>query len=198
MTRFALGCAALLFIAACDDDDGGETTAAGSSGAASSTTDDPSTSGDDTTSTTDAPTTGGSSSGGAEGSSSGGADGSSSGGSSSTGEPIACDPPVAGEWNSCFDENSNPTPKLCNWMGTGKSVGFVGCLTGPTEGSNVCMIRDCVDACDCFNPPETGDAPVECREVLEGGGTACVLNCGDGQTCPDGMTCDNGICWHGL
>ena len=85
---------------------------------------------------------------------------------------------------------------LCNYMGTGASVGTVGCLSGPTEGSNVCMIRDCVDDCDCFNPPATGDAPSVCRETLKGGGTACVLACDQGQTCPDEMTCDGGLCFH--
>lgn len=146
-------------------------------------------------------TTGGSSSTGAEGSSStsGVAESGSTGsaeGSSSTGNPIACDPPVVGEYNACFDENGNSTPVLCNYMGTGASVGTVGCLSGQTEGSNVCMIRDCVEDCDCFNPPATGNAPSVCRETLKGGGTACVLACDEGQICPDEMTCDGGLCFH--
>ncbi len=117
-------------------------------------------------------------------------------GSSSTGNPNACDPPVIGEYNACVDENGGTDNTQCNYMGTGASVGTVGCLNGPTEGSNVCMIRDCVDDCDCFNAPPSGDAPSVCRETLKGGGTACVLACDAGQTCPDGMTCDGGICFH--
>lgn len=134
---------------------------------------------------------GSSSTSGAESGSTGSAEG-----SSSTGDINACDPPVVGEYNACFDENGNSMPVLCNYMGTGASVGTVGCLSGQTEGSNVCMIRDCVDDCDCFNPPATGNAPSVCRETLKGGGTACVLACDEGQTCPDEMTCDGGLCFH--
>lgn len=195
MTRFALGCVALLLFGACDGDEEGSGTA-GSTGLASTTTTDPSGSG---STTTDPGTTTGSSSGGAEESSSGGSAGSSSTGaegSSSTGNTNACDPPVIGEYNACVDENGGTDNTQCNYMGTGASVGTVGCLNGPTEGSNVCMIRDCVDDCDCFSPPATGDAPSVCRETLKGGGTACVLACDEGQTCPDGMTCDGGLCFH--
>jgi len=135
-----------------------------------------------------------------ESSSSGSAEESSSSGvaegSSSTGNANACNPPVIGEYNACLDKNGSSMPVLCNWMGTGASVGYAGCLTGQTEGSNVCMIQDCVDDCDCFNPPATGNAPSVCRETLKGGGTACVLACDEGQICPDAMTCDGGLCFH--
>jgi hypothetical protein len=144
-------------------------------------------------------TTTGSSTSGADSSSTSGADSSSTSGaegSSSTGNPSACDPPVVGEYNACLGKNGNIDNSQCNYLGSGASVGTVSCLNGPTEGSNVCMIRDCVDDCDCFNPPATGDAPSVCRETLKGGGTACVLACDEGQTCPDDMTCDGGICFH--
>lgn len=198
MKRLALGCAALLFLGACDSDDGDGETTLGATTAGSSTTDNATTS--EGATTTGDPTGAESSTSGAEGSSSSGgvAEGSSSGGSESTGNPNACDPPVVGEYNACLDENGNPMPVMCNYMGTGKSVGQVGCLTGPTEGANACMIQNCVDDCDCFNAPPTGNAPSVCREVLAGGGMACILACDGGETCPDGMTCDNGICWHGL
>ena len=55
-----------------------------------------------------------------------------------------------------------------------------------------------LQACDCFAPPATGDAVVTCAAVLQGGGTACVLSCGGGETCPDGMECLSGTCfWPG-
>ncbi len=192
MTRFALGCAALLLLGACDGDEEGSGTG-GSTGVASSTTTDASGGGSSTT------TSGSSSTGAGDSSSGGGAEGSSSSSgaaaSSSTGTPEACDPPVVGEYNACIDENGSTDNTQCNYVGSGASVGTVGCLNGPTEGSNVCMIRDCVDDCDCFSPPATGNAPSVCRETLKGGGTACVLACDEGQTCPDGMTCDGGLCF---
>jgi hypothetical protein len=56
------------------------------------------------------------------------------------------------------------------------------------------MITDCIDACDCFAPPPTGTAVVACDNVLEGGGSACYLDCTTG-TCPDGMECQSNICF---
>ncbi len=196
MTRLALGCAALMILGACDGDSDDSGTSGGSSGAASSSTTDPSTSGG--SSTSDGTTTSASSTSAGD-TSSGGADTSSSGGAeeSSTGNPNACEPVIPGEWNSCVDENGGTDNTLCNWMGTGGAVGFIGCLTSSTtKGANVCMISDCEDACDCFAPPATGDAVVECAEVLEGGGRACVLNCSNGESCPDGMSCEGGLCFH--
>ena len=110
---------------------------------------------------------------------------------------IECGAPVGGAYDACFDENGDPMPVLCNYMGTDESLGQVDCLTGPTDGANVCMVRGCESDCDCFEAPETGNAPSVCRDV-GGVGMACILPCNDGQTCPDGMTCDSGICWHGL
>jgi hypothetical protein len=116
--------------------------------------------------------------------------------SSSTGDIVSCDPVVPGEFNACIDENGDIDNTLCNWMGTGDSVGMAACLTGPVEGSNVCMIRDCVDDCDCFAAPATGTAVPQCREVLADNGMACVLTCADGETCPDGMSCESGLCFY--
>jgi len=191
MTRLAVGCVVLALLGACDDDDGGGETTVGGTGVATST------SGGGSSSTTDDSTT---STGAAE-SSSGGGDSSSTSGaggeSSSTGNPNACDPVVPGEYNACIDENGSIDNTLCNWMGAGGSTGFVGCLTSSsTKGANVCMISDCEDDCDCFAAPATGNAVVECAEVLEGGGRACVLNCSNGEDCPDGMSCEGGLCFH--
>jgi len=130
----------------------------------------------------------------AESSSSGAVDGSSS----SNGGGMACEPPVVGEWNACVDENGDIDNTLCNWMGNPDGTGFLTCLSAPKmdlAGGNVCTIRDCVDACDCFDPPATGTAPVVCAEILAGGGTACGLDCSEGQTCPDGMECASGLCF---
>lgn len=166
------------------------TDASGSTAAesGSSTTDptDASTGSSGDPATTDAPTSTGSTT-----------DDPTTGGSSSTGNPNACDPVIPGEFNACVDENGNVDNGLCNWVGSGAATGFIGCLnSGEQDGANVCMISGCKDDCDCFAAPATGDATVVCRETLEGGGTACVLDCAAGQTCPDGMECIGNACFH--
>jgi hypothetical protein len=117
--------------------------------------------------------------------------------SSSGGGPV-CDPVVVGEWNACIDESGDIDNTLCNWMGDPDSNGFITCLSAPPmklDGGNICTIRDCVDTCDCFPAPATGTAVVVCAEILEGGGTACGLDCSSGETCPDGMECASGLCF---
>jgi hypothetical protein len=112
-----------------------------------------------------------------------------------------CDPIVKGEWNACVDENGQTDNTLCNWMGMGGAQGFIGCLnSSQMDGSNVCFISDCVDACDCFAPPTTGTAEVVCKMMLlADGGSGCALDCSMGKTCPDGMECQNDICfWPGM
>ena len=107
-----------------------------------------------------------------------------------------CDPIVVGEWNACVGKDGNTDNTLCNYMGTGGSNGFIGCLSSSSvEGSNVCFISDCVDACDCFAPPATGTAEPVCAAILEGGGMGCALDCSAGKTCPDGMECQTDICF---
>jgi hypothetical protein len=131
------------------------------------------------------------SSSGAE-SSSGAVDSSSSGGG-----PV-CDPPVVGEWNSCIGANGQIDNTLCNWVGDPDGTGFLTCLSAPPkklDGGNVCIIRDCVDACDCFPPPATGTAEVVCAKILADGQTGCGLDCSSGQTCPDGMECASNLCF---
>jgi hypothetical protein len=114
----------------------------------------------------------------------------------SSGGGNLCDPVVPGDWNACLDEMGNVDNTQCMWMGTGESVGFVGCLTSSmTEGANVCFIEGCRDACDCFAPPATGTAEPFCGEILEGGGVGCALDCSGGKTCPDGMECITDLCF---
>lgn len=200
MQRFGLLVSTLFLLAtACDDGDSGDTTA-GTPGSTSSAT--PTTTGEPPPTSTTAPdttTTGGpGTTTDVAGSSSGSAEVSSSdGGDDSTGDPNACNPQIPGEFNACIGDNGNVDNTLCNWTGVGGATGFIGCLTSSeTEGANVCMISGCEDDCDCFAAPSSGDAPVECNEVLDGGGRACVLNCSDGQTCPDGMGCEGGLCFY--
>jgi hypothetical protein len=58
-----------------------------------------------------------------------------------------------------------------------------------------CALLDCVHDCDCPDEPPTGTAESRCDAILEGGQTACYLNCSGGATCPDGMECwQNEIC----
>jgi hypothetical protein len=119
-------------------------------------------------------------------------------GSSSSGGGPMCEPPVVGEWNSCIDENGDIDNTLCNWIGDPDGTGFLTCLSAPPmelDGGNVCTIMGCRDTCDCFDPPATGTAVVVCAEILEDGGTACGLDCSNGETCPDGMQCASGLCF---
>lgn len=112
-----------------------------------------------------------------------------------------CDPIVQGEWNACVGKDGNTDNTLCNWVGMGGATGFIGCLnSSEMDGSNVCFISGCKDACDCFAPPTTGTAEVVCAAILADGGTGCGLDCSAGKTCPDGMECKaNDICfWPGM
>jgi hypothetical protein len=77
----------------------------------------------------------------------------------------------------------------------GSGNGTITCLSPQSGGFNVCGIRDCVDDCDCFAAPLTGDAVPSCRVVFGDNGKACVLYCANGQTCPDGMECSSGYCY---
>ncbi len=107
-----------------------------------------------------------------------------------------CDPIVQGEWNACVDAEGNTDNTLCNWVGTGDATGFIGCLNSSAQdGSNVCFIRGCVDACDCFAPPATGTATVACAPILADDELGCALDCSDGKVCPDGMACTDNICF---
>ncbi|MFO0632827.1 MAG: hypothetical protein U0168_08255 [Nannocystaceae bacterium] len=180
----------LLALAACGGDDGGTTTSVGTTDPTTST----STAGTSTSETTGggSSTSAGSSSSEGGTSSSGGAD--SSSGGSTTG-PL-CDPPVQGEWNACKDADGTIDNTLCNWVGTGESVGMVSCLSASSNpDANVCFIRGCVDACDCFDPPATGTAVVVCDAILAGGEMGCGLDCSEGKTCPDGMECLDNLCF---
>jgi hypothetical protein len=85
---------------------------------------------------------------------------------------------------------------LCEWMGTGKSVGMVSCLSAASEkGANTCIIRGCKDVCDCFAPPATGNAEVICDTIISGDELGCALSCANGETCPDGMECFDNLCF---
>ena len=192
MTGLRLGPAialCLCLLPACTgDDNGGDE---GSTPTAGNT----STGSDDTSGGAASSSGGGeSSSGGAESTDDGMMDSTSAG---STGPGNTCDPIVPGEFNACIDKGGGIDNTLCNWIGDPDFTGMVSCLTSSkVEGANVCMISGCEDECDCFAPPPTGDAPVVCADILEGGGFACALSCAAGETCPDGMECLSGLCFH--
>jgi hypothetical protein len=102
-----------------------------------------------------------------------------------------CSSGVAGTYASCADADA----AVCGWMGTGESTGYPSCLQAAlVEGGSVCSIIGCVDRCDCFAPPATGTATVECIEGVVADDTACVLYCGGGEVCPDGMQCSVQTC----
>jgi hypothetical protein len=109
----------------------------------------------------------------------------------------ACDPPVVGGYNDCSPEIGKIDNKLCMWMGSGQSVGFVSCLSSAEITDAVtCTIIGCEDDCDCFDPPATGTAVSTCRAMATSKGeNACLLDCSAGKTCPDGMVCSNDTCF---
>jgi hypothetical protein len=49
----------------------------------------------------------------------------------------------------------------------------------------------CSEPCDCPPPPATGNAVVDCADIVDGDGVSeCHLDCsGDETSCPDGMVC---------
>lgn len=206
-------CVGLCFGAqlACGGDDGGGTGTPGTT--TSSTTTDAestttSTTGEDTTTTAPAETTTSEESSGAVDSSTGAAcpldaeciDDSMCGGGTCIDCACfggnQCDPVVPGGWNACVGENGMTDNTLCMWVGSGSSVGMVSCLNASSmKGANVCFIRGCEEACDCFAPPETGTAAVVCAPILANEELGCALDCSDGKLCPDGMICSDNICF---
>jgi hypothetical protein len=147
-----------------------------------------------------------------QGGSSGGstaADG-STGGTGSTGEATTspttsgatsgdatCPARPTGQWAAC-EKNGVVDKSVCGWTDSGQN-GELTCLSPASGGGyNVCAIKGCVDDCDCFAAPASGDAVVFCAELGGGGEKACTLYCAGGQTCPDGMSCQGGYCfWDG-
>ncbi len=123
---------------------------------------------------------------------------------SSSGEPVttggtgdtgqdACNNRPSGDWNACRD-GSGINNSLCGFVDNGGD-GTLTCLSPQSGNFNVCGIRDCVDDCDCWAPPKTGDAPAVCTPVFGDGGKACILYCLNGQKCPDGMMCNSTTCY---
>lgn len=110
-----------------------------------------------------------------------------------TGPPDACPHRPDGDWNACQTKTGTDN-SLCGFVDNGGN-GSITCLSPQSGNFNVCGIRDCVDDCDCFAPPKTGDAPATCAVVFGGGGKGCVLYCLNGQKCPDGMECASGTCY---
>ncbi|MEZ4380466.1 MAG: hypothetical protein R3A79_03915 [Nannocystaceae bacterium] len=122
-------------------------------------------------------------------------DGSSTSDGGSTGVANDCDMNAIGEWNAC-KKGALTDNSLCNWTEDGVSSGEVRCLLPAGGGGSLCSIEGCEDDCDCFAPPSTGTAIVQCAPVLSGGVKACVLNCAGDVTCPDGMECISGYCYQ--
>lgn len=113
-------------------------------------------------------------------------------GSGSGGIADMCPNRPGGDWNPCFVDGKIDNDN-CEW--TMGEAGTPLCLSPTTGAFNVCGIKDCVDDCDCFAAPKTGDAIPYCDEVFTNGGRGCVLWCANGQTCPDGMECVSGTCY---
>jgi hypothetical protein len=63
----------------------------------------------------------------------------------------------------------------------------------------ICSLT-CLDDCDCFPDPNNIGAKSVCAPILEGGESACVLDCAGGQSCPSGAYChpDFAICVYDL
>jgi hypothetical protein len=182
-----------LLVACGDDDDGGSgsTTTSTTTTLTSTGETEPGTSTTDPgTSTTDPDTSGTTTDTTGPGTSDTTGDPSSDG---STGT-VSCESYAAGDWAPCRDGEGFDLTQ-CNWSpDTGE--GTLSCLTTNADPqASVCMIEGCVDVCDCFAPPSTGNATVLCGP-LNATTNACALGCGQGQTCPDDMECIQGVCYH--
>lgn len=110
-----------------------------------------------------------------------------------TGPPDACANRPGGDWNACQTKTGTDN-SLCGFVDNGGN-GSLTCLSPQSGNFNVCGIRGCVDDCDCFAPPKTGDAPATCAVVFGNGDKGCVLYCLNGQKCPDGMMCNSTTCY---
>lgn len=106
----------------------------------------------------------------------------SSSADTSAGVDWPCDAPVPGGYEACPASD----PAACGPPAI--------CLQAYIEGATVCTITGCVDRCDCFPPPASGTATVECMEGVVADDTACILHCGNGEQCPDGMVCSVQSC----
>lgn len=104
----------------------------------------------------------------------------------------ACDAWASGEFASCID---SPAYAACGWTPDGVSPVSLTCIEAlEVEGGGVCALLDCSDRCDCFAPPASGTATVECLDGVVADHTVCVLYCGGGEQCPDGMVCSVQSC----
>ncbi len=64
------------------------------------------------------------------------------------------------------------------------------CLQDEMNTFGVCS-RGCVDTCNCWGKPATGDAVPACNTELSNGPNGiCVLDCSGGRSCATGMICD--------
>jgi hypothetical protein len=140
-------------------------------------------------------------------------DGTSSDGgeSSSTTGPLVCETPC-GSNQECVD---GVCVEACggNW-GAGNYGycldGFGGFDTTASCGPNssclywidaatsdisevACSSQGCTTACDCPEPPMSGNAVVACGQITDPPEmNDCYLSCANGETCPNDMTCNSG------
>jgi hypothetical protein len=56
-----------------------------------------------------------------------------------------------------------------------------------------CSSQGCTTACDCPEPPTSGNAVVACGQITDPEEmNDCYLSCANGETCPNDMTCNTG------
>ncbi len=102
-------------------------------------------------------------------------------------EPI-CPEWGPGSYQGCLHELGGYD--LLNLCGGGPP-GFQCAVWGNPTEATACTTQNCTTACDCPEPPPTGNATVTCGNLIDDGVNDCYLSCADGETCPEGMSCRN-------
>ncbi|MEM7152620.1 MAG: choice-of-anchor J domain-containing protein [Myxococcota bacterium] len=91
-----------------------------------------------------------------------------------------------GNYDSCADASGAADVTLC-------AEGSICVQDADPPTITVCAAQECTEACDCPEPPDTGDATVTCADITDDMMNDCYLSCEMDETCPAGMNCVAGF-----
>ncbi|KIG11996.1 hypothetical protein DB30_02148 [Enhygromyxa salina] len=92
-----------------------------------------------------------------------------------------------------------PPPGVFGDCGSGTEACMVGdgpklCVVDTQDMPSIAVCgRRCDDTCDCWAPPEDGEAEVACSSLIPGDQGVCVLDCSGAKACPSGMICTDEV-----
>ena len=97
-----------------------------------------------------------------------------------------------GNYEPCLNEMGGADVSLCE-------EGSICVQDADPPSITVCTAQGCEEACDCPEPPDSGDATVTCADVTDDMVNDCYLSCEMDETCPAGMACFGGfVCAHAV